>query len=111
MESVQSANHLDASAHAKPRLSQEAVAALHAALDSTVAGQFPAWSAALQDALERICNDARRNDWSPESLVIAFTSALDTVPSVQQLPRGPARDRFVARLVSLCFDAYYGNSR
>ena len=29
------------------------------------------------------------------------------MPAVQRLTRGPDRDEFVARLVSLCIDEYY----
>ena len=108
MESVQPTTQGHRSADAKPRLTEDAVAMLRAALDSAVAGRYPAWSAALKDAVKRICIEARRSDWPPEQLLIAFKSALYALPSVQALTRGPERDEFVAHLVSLCIDEYYG---
>lgn len=108
MESVQPATQGHRSADAKPQLTEEAVAVLRAALDSGVAGRYPAWSAALNDALKRICIDAKQSDWPPEQLLIAFKSALYTLPSVQHLTRGPDCDEFVSHLVSLCIDEYYG---
>ena len=111
MESVQPLNQVDGSTRAKPRLSQQGVALLHAALDGAIGERDPASSAALKHAVKRICIDARRNNWPPEWLLIAFKSALSTLPSVQHLTRGPERDEFVARLVSLCIDEYYGKQR
>ena len=108
MESVEPATQGHSSADAKPQLSEDAVAVLRAALDSAVAGRYPAWSAALDHALKRICIEARRSDWPPEQLLIAFKSALDTLPSVQHLTRGPERDEVVSHLVSRCIDEYYG---
>jgi hypothetical protein len=108
MESVQPAFDSHPSADAEPQLTEEAVAVLRAALDNVVAGRYPAWSAALNDALKRICIDARRSDWPPEQLLIAFKSALYALPSVQHLTRGPERDEFVSHLVSLCIDEYSG---
>ena len=108
MESVQLATQGHRSADAKPQLTEESVAVLRAALDSVVAGRYPAWSAALTHALYRICSDARRSDWPAEQLLIAFKSALYTLPSVQRLTRGSERDEFVSHLGSLCIDEYYG---
>lgn len=111
MESVQPANQVDGSTRARSRLSDEGIAVLHAAVDSAIADRNPASSAALKYAVKRICLDARRNGWPPERLLIAFKGALYTLPAVQRLARGPDRDEFVAHLVSLCLDEYYGKQR
>jgi hypothetical protein len=107
MESVQSANQIHGSARVQPRLSKEGVAVLSAALDSAIATRNPASSEALNHALKRICIDARGSEWPPEWLLIAFKSALYTLPALEGLTRGPERDEFVARLVSLCIDEFY----
>ena len=108
MESVQPATQGHGSADAKRQLTEDAVAMLRAALDGAVAGRYPARSAALEDAVKRVCNDARWSDWPPEQLLIAFKSALYAQPPVQRLTRGLERDEFVSHLVSLCIDEYYG---
>ena len=102
MESVRSSNEV-----ATPRLSAEAVAVLHAALENAPADRAPTASSALQRALQRICVDAKRSDWPPERLLIAFKAALYGLPVMQRLPRGPDRDEFVAHLVSRCIGEYY----
>lgn len=106
MKSVQSANEGDRWARGKPELSEETVALLHAALDSPVTGRYPAWSASLKHAVKRIGIDARRAGWPQESLLVAFKSALHTLPSVRHLTSGAQGDEFVERLVSLCIDEY-----
>ena len=111
VESAQPANPVDGSARARPQLSEEGVAVLHFALDTAIADRDPASSTALRYAVKRICIDARRNEWPPESFLVAFKDALHTLPAVQHLPRGPERDEFVARLVSLCIDEYYRTQR
>ena len=102
MESVQRANEGDRWARAKPELSEEGVALLHAALNSPVAGRYREWSAALKHAVKRIGIDARQAGWPQESLLVAFKSALHALPSVQHLTSGAQGDEFVERLVSLC---------
>jgi hypothetical protein len=57
---------------------------LHAALDAAIADRDAASSGALKHAVKRICIDARRNDWPPEWLLIAFKGALYTLPAVQR---------------------------
>ena len=84
---------------------------LHAAVDSAIVDRDPASSAAIKHAVKRICIEARRNDWPPEWLLIAFKSALYTLPAVQHLTGSLDRADFVARLVSLCIDEYYGKQR
>jgi hypothetical protein len=87
-------------------LSADAVAALHAALENTRTNFVPT-SPKVMDALRRVCDGAKRENWPPELLLIAFKKALDTAPGVQHLTRGPDRDEVVARLVSLCIEEYY----
>lgn len=87
-------------------LSAEAVAALHAALESARTHFVPT-SPKVMDALRRVCDAAKRENWPPELLLIAFKRALDTAPGIQHLTRGPDRDEVVARLVSLCIVEYY----
>lgn len=111
VEFLQPANEGERGARARPELSEEAFALLHAALANPVAGQYGAWSAALKHAVTRICIDARRNDWPAERLLIALKGALYALPVVQDLTREGERDEFVARLVSLCIDEYYAVQR
>lgn len=87
-------------------LSAQAVAALHAALENAHADLVPT-SPTVIDALRRVCGEAKRENWPPELLLIAFKKALDTTPGVQHLTRGPERDQVVVRLVSLCIEEYY----
>jgi hypothetical protein len=89
-------------------LSPEAIAALHSALANGLADRDPATWPGLKDALRQICGEAKLKNWPPESFLISFKSALDTVPAVRRLPRGPDRDDFVARLVSQCIKEFYG---
>jgi hypothetical protein len=91
----------------KRRLSTEGVALLHAALEKATTSRKPSAATGVKYAVWRICVDARRQEWGPEQLLVAFKSALSTMPAVQRLTRGPDRDEFVARLVSLCVDQYY----
>ena len=92
----------------QPRLSAEGRAVLHAALERVITAHNATSAAGVQHALRRICLDARRSEWRPEQLLIAFKSALHTLPSVRRLTRGPDRDELVARLVRLCIQEYFG---
>jgi len=47
---------------------------------------------------------------APESFLIAFKKALEMVLTVRRLTREPDRGEF-ARLVSLCIEEYYGDTR
>jgi len=111
MESVRSTNEGVGAPRAMPRLSAEGVAVLGSALEREIGAPDLTSRSELQHAVRRICIDARRSNWPPEQLLIAFKMALDTIPSVQRLTRGPDRDELVARLVSLCIDEYYAPSR
>jgi hypothetical protein len=61
--------------------------------------------------VQRICIDARRNNWPPEWLLIAFKTALETMPAVQRVARGPDREELASRLVSLCINEFYSASK
>jgi hypothetical protein len=111
MESTGSGRDVMRTSPGKPQLSAEAVAALHTALGDGRAANDAMSSPALDDALYHICGEARLKNWPPESLLIAFKTALEMVPAVRRFARGPDRDEFVAHLVSRCIDAYYRNSR
>ena len=91
----------------KPQLSAEGIALLHAALEKATTSRSHEAASGLKHAVWRICVDARRNEWPPEQLLVAFKAALDRTPALQRLARGPDRDALVARLVSLCIEAYY----
>jgi hypothetical protein len=91
----------------KQQLSAEGVALLDAALEKATTSRNPTAATGVKYAVRRICADAKRNGWTPEQLLVAFKSALATIPAVQRLTRGPDRDQFVARLVSVCIDEYY----
>ncbi|HKW46959.1 MAG TPA: hypothetical protein VJN70_05920 [Gemmatimonadaceae bacterium] len=108
MEPFRSENQINRAERANARLSEEGLAALRKALDTTLADGDPVSSPALKHAVQRICIDARRSDLPPERLLVAFKTAMHTLPAVQRLTRGPDRDDFVRRLVSLCIDEYYG---
>jgi len=90
-------------------LSAEAVTALHAALENAPT-HLPT-SPTVMDALRRVCGEATREQWPPELLLIAFKKAVDEASGVQHLTRGPERDEFVGRLVTMCIDEYYRDSR
>ncbi len=89
------------------QLSADAIALLQAALEKATTSRKPTAATGVKYAVWRICVDAKRNEWAPEQLLVAFKSGLATMPAVQRLTRGPDRDEFVARLVSLCIDEYY----
>ncbi|HEY2376108.1 MAG TPA: hypothetical protein VGH98_09055 [Gemmatimonadaceae bacterium] len=107
MESVRSGNDVAGISREKPNLSAEGVAVLHAALAEELADRDVTSSAALKAALSQLCDEAKAKYWPPEVLLIAFKTALETVPAVRRLTRGPDRDEFVARLVSLCIEQYF----
>jgi hypothetical protein len=107
MESLRSESEVSGSPRVTARLGAEAVAVLHAALEQEIGRRMPTSSPGLSDAIRRICLDAKRNAWPPESLLVAFKAALHSVPALQGLTSGPDRDAVVARLVSLCIDEYY----
>src|SRR5690242_14195364 len=77
----------------------ESLAALRAALENRSAQLDPTSSPILQAALRHVCLEAKRKNWPPESLLIAFKKALHETSTVQRLSRGPDRDGFVERLV------------
>jgi hypothetical protein len=111
MESVRSGNAVVGTARPKPVFSAEGVAALHGALGAEVADRDPTTAPRVREALRGLCREAKLKNWPPELLLIAFKAAVDTVPAVRRLARGPERDGFVARLVSICIKEYYGDSR
>ncbi|HEY2851876.1 MAG TPA: hypothetical protein VGJ18_03470 [Gemmatimonadaceae bacterium] len=111
MESTGFGHDVMGTSPGKPQLSAEAIAALHTALRDGRVPDDAMSSPALDDALCHICGEARLKNWPPESLLIAYKTALEMVPAVRRLARGPDHDEFVARLVSRCIDAYYRNSR
>ena len=111
MESIRSANDVADTSRPKPTLSADGVAVLHAALGRGMADRDSTSSLGLRDALRYICREARLKNWPPESLLIAFKTALETVPAVQCLTSGPDCDELVARPVSRCIDEYYGAPR
>jgi hypothetical protein len=88
-------------------LSGPAVAKLQAALSDARAGRSML-SPDIKEAVRSVCDEARREQWPPETLLVAYKSALETVGAVRGLPRGPERDAVIARLVSLCINEYYG---
>jgi hypothetical protein len=92
---------------AAPRLTDEGFAVLRSALEKHIASPSPNTRSGLRHAIERICLDARRSDWPPESILVALKRALEAIPAVARLPRGSERDEFVAPLVSLCIAEYY----
>ena len=93
-----------------PRLSAEAIALLHTALESEVGTRGPTSSGAVKQALGCIAVEAKRDNRQPEWLLVALKAAAYSVPALQHVPRGPDRDAVVARLVSLCIDEYYSGS-
>lgn len=108
MEPFRSGTQINRPEPAHARLSEEGLTALRSALGTTLADGDPVKSPALRHAVQRICVDARRNDWPPERLLVAFKTAVQTLAAVQRLTREPDRDDFVRRLVSLCIEEYYG---
>src|SRR4029079_8858048 len=107
-ESARARNQVPAGQRVRPRISTEGVAVLYAALEKDMRGRRPTYSSAVKHAIWRICIDAKRNDWPPEWLLVAFKEAVFSLPAVQRVPRGPERDEIVAHLVSLCIEEYYG---
>ena len=110
MEPLRSGNEVSATPRATPRLSSEGIAVLHAALERQVGSRNPSSMSGVRDAIRRISVDAKRNNWPPEWLLVAFKAAVHTLPALQRLTPGPDRDDFIARLVSLCINEYYGDS-
>ena len=110
MEPLRSGNEVSATPRATPRLSSEGIAVLHAALERQVGSRNPSSMSGVRDAIRRISVDAKRNNWPPEWLLVAFKAAVHSLPALQRLTPGPDRDEFVARLVSLCINEYYGDS-
>lgn len=106
MESTRSETAVD-TLRARPRLSAEGLAVLQTALEKEAGGRSPRSSSALRHAMWRICIDARRTDWRPEWLLVAFKAGVNALPAVQRVARGPDRDELVADLVSLCIEEYY----
>ena len=109
MESFRLGGEVTGGPLAKPQLSDAAIASLHAALGKEIADRDPVSSLGLKDAVRLVCGEARVKNWPPESLLIAVKSALQTVPAVQGRIRGPDRDEFLGRIVTLCIDEYYAS--
>ena len=109
MDAVQS--EATETSHANCDLSPDGTAALCAALDDRSTTRDLASSAIARDAVRRICDEAKRERWPPESFLLAFKKALEMAPAVLRLTMGPDRDEFVARLVSLCIEQYYRDTR
>jgi hypothetical protein len=107
MELLPSAVDREPVPRAAPRLTDEGFAVLRSALEKHIASPSPNTRSGLRHAIERICLDARRSDWPPESILVALKRALEAIPAVARLARGPERDEFVAPLVSLCIAEYY----
>jgi len=93
-----------------PRLSAEAIALLHTALEREVGARGTKSSGAVKEALRCIAVEAKQDNRQPEWLLVALKAAAHSVPALQRVPRGPDRDAVVARLVSLCIDEYFGGS-
>lgn len=110
MESARSENEV-AAARVRPILGAEWLALFQTALAYGTADSDATSSPSLKDALRQPCGEAKLKNWPPESLLIALNTALNAVPAVQRLARGPDRDEFVSRVVSLCIDEYYGAPR
>ena len=110
MEPLRSGSEVSATPRATPRLSSEGIAVLHAALEREIGGRSPTSSSRVRDAVRRISVDAKRNNWPPEWLLVAFKAAVHSLPALQRLTPGEDRDEFVAHLVSLCINEYYGPS-
>ena len=68
-------------------------------------------SPTLRVALRRICSDAKSSNARPERFLVAFKSALQSAPAMRGLARGPERDDYLARVVSLCIDEYYRDTK
>jgi hypothetical protein len=64
-------------------------------------------SPTLRMALRRICWDAKSSNARPERFLVAFKNALQSAPALRRLARGPERDEYIARIVSLCIGEYY----
>jgi hypothetical protein len=111
MESVHSGNDGGAASPGTLQISADAVSALHAALRDGCDDRDPISSPAVSDALCQICGEAKRKNWPPERLLIAFKATLEILPAVGRLSYGPGRDILVARLVSQCICEYYRDSR
>ncbi len=111
MESARSENEVAGAPRLRPILGTEWVALLQAALAHATADRIATSSPPLKDALRQLCGEARLKNWPPESLLVALKATLNSLPAVQSLARGPGRDEFVSRVVSLCIDEYYGTSR
>jgi hypothetical protein len=108
MESVRSGNEVAGASRATPRLSAEWIAVLHEALEKATTERNPIAASGLQHAIRRISVDAKRSDWPPEQLLVAFKTAIYALPAAQRLTLRTDRHEFVARLVSLCIKEYYG---
>jgi len=109
-ESLQLRDELPDPPRELPRLSAEAIALLHTALEREVGTRGTKSSGAVKQALRCIAVEAKRDNRQPEWLLVALKTAAHSVPALQRIPRGPDRDAVVARLVSLCIDEYFSGS-
>jgi hypothetical protein len=107
MEPSRSANETIGPARTKTRLDPDGLALLRAALEQEIGNYDVSSSPGLRDALQHICDDAKRNSVPPELLLIALKAELHTLPSVRRLTPGRDREECVARLVSLCITEFY----
>jgi hypothetical protein len=88
-------------------LSGPALAKLQTALSDARDSRDSKIPADVADAVRFVCDEAWREHCPPETLLIEFKRALETVGAVHRLPRGPERDEVIARLVTVCINEYY----
>ncbi len=61
----------------------------------------------LRRAIHVMCGEARRKDLRAEQLLVVFKQTLTSLPEMEQLPRGPERNDFLSRIVTMCIEEFY----
>ena len=89
-------------------ISSAAMDALRQSLRTDYRADSKLARARVRNAVQLVCADARLKRYTPERLLIDVKDALRVSPEVQQLPRGPERDEFIAGVVTLCIDEFFG---
>ena len=89
--------------------SESTLAALRSALRNYLAGRRTGGE--LHRALQALCAEAHGGGLRAEELLVRLKQLFYQLPEVQALPHGTDRNDLLNRVVSVCIEEYYGETR
>jgi hypothetical protein len=62
-------------------------------------------------AIVMVCAEARRDEWSPETLLVAVKDACFSAPEIAHMMTTSERDGLLARVITACIQEFFRISR